>query len=357
MLEQVVSRHDPHFDVARARLAVGRDGFIYLANGGPKGGYVLRVSPDGKERAGGVVGYSAQAVAANKDGVVATAEGHFAHRVAFWGKGVAELGNVPDFLVSDTVQWNAPSDICAGPSGDFYGIDQHRLRVLRVKAPNVLAEAYSLEQTGEKSKGATIGLRVDEERKRFITAWHSGNIWVTGFDGKPLWSVKLRPVGETPGGYDLDASGHMHVIAGGTEVKIFDVDGKPAGTVKLKVDPSRKESIHDLRVLGDWYAVKRGDSKTLFELYSRANGDLIRAVPADVEVLSATYDSPVWTAGSTVPFTLRFDAGPRPTKPNFHVFMRPLGIPEFTRPHLRVRHALGAEGLPRTVPGPRHARH
>jgi outer membrane protein assembly factor BamB len=330
VLEQIVSRHDPHFEVARARLSVGQDGNVYLANGGPKGGYVLRVSPDGRERSGGVVGYSTQAVAASKDGTVATAEGHFAHRVAFWGKGVAPLGHVPDFLVSDTVQWNAPSDVCAGSSGDFYGVDQHRLRVLRVTPPDKLAEAYSLEQTGEKSKGGTLGLRVDEARKRFVTAWSSGVIWVTGFDGKPLWSLKLRPAGETPGGFDLDADGKLYVLTGGNDVKVFDLAGKPAGEVKLKSDPARKpQAIHDLRVLGDQFIIKRTDPATLFEVYDRAGGDLVRRVPADVEILTAKYPSPVWTSGKPVPFEIKFDAGSRPTKPNFRVWARSLGVPEF----------------------------
>jgi hypothetical protein len=332
VLEQVISRQDPHFDVARARLSVGRDGYIYLANGGGKGGYVLRVSPDGRERSGGVVGYSTQAVAVSKDGTIATAEGHFAHRVAFWDKGIAPLGHVPDFLVSDTVQWNAPSDVSAGLSGDFYGIDQHRLRVLRVTPPNKLAEAYTLEQIGEKSRGGTLGLRVDEERKRFVTAWPGGVIWVAGFDGKPLWSAKMRPAGEPPGGFDLDADGKLYVLAGGVDVKVFDLDGKPSGGVKLKIDTTRKQqSIHDLRILGDQLVIKRSDPTALFEIYDRKSGDLVRRVEADVEILTARYPSPVWTAGKPIPFEINFDAGSRPTKPMFHVWVRPLGVPEFTR--------------------------
>ena len=332
VLEQVVSRHDPHFDVARARLAVGGNGNVYLVNGHGEGGHVLRVSPDGKNRSGGAVGYSAGAVAARKDGTIATAEAHFAHRVAFWDKDFAPLGNVPDFLVNDTVQWNAPSDVAAGDSGHFYAIDQHRLRVLRVAPPDKLAEAYSLEQTGEKSKGGSVGLRVDEKRKRFVTAWSSGVIWAIGFDGKPLWSIKARPVGDVPGGFDLDADGNLHVLTGGPEVvKAFDPDGKPAGEVKLKPGPARKPyPIHDLRVLDGQFVVKWADPTTLFEVYDRKTGDLVRRVAADVEVLTVRYPSPVWTAGASVPLEIGFDAGGRPTKPKFRVFLRPLGVPEFT---------------------------
>jgi outer membrane protein assembly factor BamB len=331
VLEQVVSRHDPHFDVARARLAVGRDGNVYLANGHGNGGRVLRVTPDGKRRSDGAVGYSTMAVAARKDGTVATAEAHFPHRTAFWGAGFAPLGHVPDFLVSDTVQWNAPSDVAAGDSGDFYAVDQHRVRVLRVAPPDKLAEAYSLESTGEKSKGGSVGLRVDEKRKHFVTAWSSGTVWASGFDGKPLWSIKARPVGETPGGFDLDADGTLHILTGGPEiVKAFDLDGKPAGEVKLVPDAARKPyPIHDLRVLDGSFIVKRSDPTTLFEVYDRKSGTLVRRVAADVEVLTVRYPSAVWTAGVPVPLEIGFQAG-RPTKPKFRAFLRPLGVPEFT---------------------------
>src|SRR5579871_4447753 len=89
VLEQVISRHDAALDVAHARLAVGRDGCIYLGSPHKPEGYVLRVSADGRTRIGGKVGYSFTAVAANRDGIVATSEAHFAHRTAFWDKDLA----------------------------------------------------------------------------------------------------------------------------------------------------------------------------------------------------------------------------------------------------------------------------
>jgi WD40 repeat protein/sugar lactone lactonase YvrE len=331
VLEQVVSRHDPHFDVAQARLCVGRDGDIYLASGGKTAGYVLRVTADGQTRTGRHVGYSTQAVAVNKAGVIATAEGHFAHRIAFWGRESASLGHVADYLVGDQVQWNAPADVCAGQSGDFYGVDQHRLRILRVSAPDKQAEAYSLELTGEQSRGGLVGLRVDEERKRFVTAWPSGTIWATSFAGKPLWSLRLKPAGEQRGGFDLDAAGNLYVCSGGTEVKVFDVEGRAVGDVKLKSPGTFKPlPLQDLRILGKHIVIKRLDPKVLFEVYDRESGEWVRRVNADVEVLTARYPSPVWSAGKSVPFVIQFDAGSRPTRPRFQVWLRPLGVPEFT---------------------------
>jgi len=332
VLEQVVSRHDPSLNVAQARLAVGLDGNIYLGSPHGNGGYVLRLSPDGRARTGGKVGYSLTAVAANRDGVVATSEAHFAHRTAFWGKDFSSLGHVPDFLVSDTVQWNAPSDVCAGESGSFYAIDQHRIRILKVTPPDKLAAAISLDQLGVQSKGATVGLRVDEKQQRFLVAWPGGTLWAVGFDGKPLWNIKVHPAGEPPGGFDLSPDGKVYVISGGQEtLRIFNTDGKPAGEVKLQNDPASKPpSIHDLRVLGNELIVRRADPTTLFEVHDRVTGKWLRSVRADVDVLTARYPSAVWTASRSIPFEISFDSGPRLTKPRFRVFLRPLGVPEFT---------------------------
>jgi hypothetical protein len=52
VLEQVVP-HDPALNVAQARLGVGLDGNIHLGSPHAKGGYVLRVSPDGRILSGG----------------------------------------------------------------------------------------------------------------------------------------------------------------------------------------------------------------------------------------------------------------------------------------------------------------
>lgn len=330
VLEQVVSRHDPHFKVAAARLAVGRDGNIYLGNGSPQGGYVLRVSPDGKTRFGGTVGYSLTSLAASKDGTVATSEAHFSHRVAFWGRDFTALGNVPDFLVNDQVQWNAPSDIVAGEAGDFFGIDQHRLRILRVQAPDKLVTSYSLAGTGEQSRGSGVAFRVWEAGERFVTAWHRGIIHAISFDGTELWSIQVRPAGENMGAFDLDEAGRLYVLSAGDTVRVFDADGKPAGEVKLQPEPRGKLApVTDLRILGGELIVKRSAPDTLFEAYDRSTGALLRRVEADVETLRVAYPAPVWTAGQNLPFDIQFRAPRQTVKPRLRVWLRPLGIPEF----------------------------
>lgn len=345
VLEQIVSRHDPHFQIAAARMTVGRDGNIYLGNGASDGGYVLRVSPDGKERLGGTVGYALTSVAAGKDGTLATAEAHFSHRVAFWGRDFSSLGNVADFLVSDVVQWNAPSDVEAGESGDFYGIDQHRNRILRVQAPDKLVTSYSLDALGEKSNGGGVAFRVSEAGKRIVTAWPRGTIHALGFDGKPLWSIQGRPAGENLGGFDLDDEGNLYLLAGGDVVKIFDGSGKPTGEAKLLPDArAKRHPVTDLRIRAGELIVKRSAPDTLFEVYDRNTGALVRRIAADVEALSVTYPSPVWTAGKPIPFAVNFDPGERSARPRFRVWLRPLGVPEFRELPLKGGLVVGAAG-------------
>jgi hypothetical protein len=130
-LEQIISREDPFFRCQEARLVVGRDGKVYLCSGGNRS-FVLRLGLDGSGKSGGAVEYAAHSATANRDGVVATANGHFAHKVALYGPDFARGGAADEFLVNDQVGWDAPAHVEAGAGGDFYAIDQHRDRILKV---------------------------------------------------------------------------------------------------------------------------------------------------------------------------------------------------------------------------------
>ncbi|GAB3416297.1 hypothetical protein GCM10027569_38810 [Flindersiella endophytica] len=276
----------------------------------------------------GKVGYSAAAITANADGVIATAEVHFPHQIALWGTDFGPIGRATDFLTSDEVGYAAPSDVQAGLSGDFYGIDQYRLRVLRLQPAGGVAAAYSLAQLGEPRPAGAVGLRVLEDQARLYTAWPSGKVWVSGFDGTPLWSAAARPAGDMFGGFDLDAEGRLHVLSSANLLQIFDTAGVSAGTLTL-TGGTQAKAVTGLRVHGSELVVKRADPTTLFEVYDANTGALLRSVPADVERLRVTYPSAVCTAGSPVPLTISFDAGSWRTNPQLRAWIRPLGVPEF----------------------------
>src|SRR5262249_46210829 len=90
-LNQVLSREDPAFRCEMARLTVGRDGMLYLCSGG-NDSHVLRLTREGKLKLGSKVVYAAHNATANADGVVATANAHFAHKVTLYDAAFKQTG-------------------------------------------------------------------------------------------------------------------------------------------------------------------------------------------------------------------------------------------------------------------------
>ncbi|MEU1378078.1 PQQ-binding-like beta-propeller repeat protein [Streptomyces triculaminicus] len=354
-LEQIVSRHDPKFDVANARLGLGRDGKIYLADSGqsPGDGRALRVAADGSTPRAGEVGYAVLAITANAAGVIATAEAHIHPRVAFWDAEFNLLGHVDEFTDNDAVGFAAPSAIEAGASGDFYAVDQYALRVLRLTRSGVVA-AFDLGRLGVTTRFGTVGLRVAEDRSRLYTLWPgpSGVVWASEFDGRPLWSVPAGPAGtDRRGLFDLDGDGRLHVLSDAREVRIYDLDGRRTGSVTLALPDSRP--VTELRLRDGKYFVKRSDPTTLFEVYDQRTGAPFRPpVPADVERLTVSYSDEVWEAGRPVPLTIRHERGRWRDEPRFRVWWRPLGVPEFTE----LRHSGGSVTPPVDARGLYHLR-
>ena len=319
-----VSREDPLLNVQAARLAVGRDGRVYLWSDK----YVLRVNRDGTGKVGGEVTYALTAATANADGVIATGNGHFNHSVNLWSPKFERLGAVSDFLNNDKVQYFAPSDVQAGAGGDFYGLDENRNRILRVTAPGRLVTTYPLAGMGEDLTGKIARFRVWEGGKQFYVLCPSGTLRVLDFDGKPLWSVK-GGVSERRGGFDVDEAGRLLVLEdSGDVVKVFDPDGAPAGELKLRMG-ERKGRVSDLRVFGDDVLVRRPDPVELFQVYDRKTGELRRVVRADVEKLTFTLSSEVWTAGDDIPVRIGVEAEGRTVRPAWRPWWRPLGGVEF----------------------------
>lgn len=345
ILEQVVSRYDPGFDVAGAQLGLGRDGQAYLVYAGR----VLRTGLDGSSPFAGEAGYSALGATANAAGTIATAEAHFPHRVAFWDAGFGALGHIADFTTNDEQGWNAPSAIEAGESGDFYAIDQYENRALRLNPQGVVA-VYVLPPLGPTVKHGLAGMRVSERRSRLYTSWPSG-VFVTGFDGTRLWDVPVRAAGAHLGGFDVADDGKLYVLVSGNEVRIFDENGGAAGTLTLAL-PDNRYTVSNLRIRGNEIFLKRTDPTTLFEVYDRTTGKPLRRAAADVERLTVSYADPVWAAGKPVPLAITHDSGRWKARPRFRVWTRPLGVPEFTE--LRVDN--GAVTPPAAARGLYHLR-
>src|SRR5581483_224266 len=105
-LERVISREHPSFAVIGAKMAVGRDGLVYLCTSG-KDGYVLRIGRDGSHKSGGSVGSDVANATANADGIVASANMRFEHKLTLYDPNWDIIATFDDFLVNDRVGYAA----------------------------------------------------------------------------------------------------------------------------------------------------------------------------------------------------------------------------------------------------------
>jgi outer membrane protein assembly factor BamB len=335
-LEQVISRENPAFNCPLARLVIGRDGLVYLCSGG-NSSYVLRLTRDGRDKFGGTVVYAAANATANADEIVATANGHFAHKVSLYDKGLHNLAGVDEFLVSDQVGWDAPAHVEAGAGGDFYGIDQHRDRIVRLSPAGKLVKAYPIPHEPASHGGLIQDFRVCEKTEAFYLLTRSGPLRCVGFDGKPRWVFNAGIGWGEPsnaGGFDVDDGGSLYVIERhGDTVKKVSAEGKLLGTLKLQMGDHRpKPTDHgftDLRVRGDDLLLKRQHATELFQRYDLDSGALKGVIGTDHERLTVTFPGEVWTAGQAVPFDIQLTAGERKLRPHWRVWARTLGALDY----------------------------
>ena len=192
-LEQVISREDVNFNCRQAMMTAGRDGKLYFSCVAHDLGFALRVSLDGKEKYGKKIIYAVSNVTANSDGVVASANGHFAHKVTLYDAALDQTGQVSDFLVSDSAGWDAPAHVEAGASGDFYGVDQHRDRIVRLSAAAKVVRIYPIPREPAEGGGQIENFRVCEKQDAFYILTRNNTLRCVGFDGKTRWKATAKP--------------------------------------------------------------------------------------------------------------------------------------------------------------------
>jgi outer membrane protein assembly factor BamB len=285
-LEQIISREHAKFDCTKSRLSVGVDGNVYLSSPTSGDGYVLRVSRDGSKKLGGRSPSALGNATANREGVIASANAHFNHAVTLYDTNFRQFAACSDFLVNDTVQWDAPARVEAGASGDFYGLDQHRSRILRIKPDGTIKLVYAL----PKEIKAT-DFRVAEAAELFLVRGRDGDLRAVGFDGQLKWQRKIS------GAFTVDDAGTLLALEGETLAR-FAPTGEPQATIKLPVT-----AVTAIAAFRDELIVKRAHPAELFQVHDLATGRLKRVVESDHERATAEFPSLLWTAGTRIPFT------------------------------------------------------
>ena len=341
ILDRVISRESPLLNCRTARLTVGRDGMIYLASGADGKGYVLRMARDGASKAGGEVVYAMHNATANAGGIIATANAHFNHAVNVYDAVFLHRAAANDFLVNDQVQWDAPLCVEAGAGGDFYGVDQHRNRVLRVGADGKVKAVYPIRAEGEGDWGRVNDLRVCEPQQAFY--WLAGgNLHRTGFDGRKAWSapspVSFRWDVGGHGGWDVDDAGTVYLLeAAGRMLRKLSSAGQPAGEVQLDMGdayPAPAEHVTALRIAAGDAVVKCASETELFQVYDLATGARKHVASIEHERLTVTLPPQPWRPGAALALEVQFSkngrACPPESQPRWRVWAAPWGTSDWT---------------------------
>lgn len=327
-LEQIISHEHPDFQILRARMTVGRDGFVYIGNAGVRG-YVLRLKADGAEKTGATINYATSAIAANADGILANSAGHFTHAVLFYNKNLQQFAANSDFLVSDAVGWDAPMWMEGGASGNFYAVDQHRNRMVRLDAAGKMLSSYPMVADGEAKWPRAEQFRVNEAGQAFL--WLSGGqLRLVGFDGKTKWTQPSDIAGESysgfNGSFDIADDGTIYLLSrDSNQLKKISLAGKALGTITLQMGEivPGKYPVSDVRVFGNKVFIKRKHETELYQSFDLATGARQAVVEIDYERLRVEYPAELWSAGSEIPFNIDFTANGKAASPHWRVWARP----------------------------------
>lgn len=334
--EQIISREHPAFRCENSRLNVGRDGNLYWVSGGSES-YLLRTKADGTEPLGGPVVYAARGCAANRDGITATANAHFAHAVNFYDARFNRVGTANEFLVSDQVGYGAPSSVEAGASGDFYACDPYRDRILRLGPSGKVLRGYSFPRDPALKQRPIDEFRVCEKTESFVLLRVTGPLICQGFDGQVRWTLATSLYsgdGSLRGGFDLDDSGNLYVIEPKSDVvQVFDAAGKPLREIKLDGQKERpkpdERNWSDLRVDDGKLYLRRRHATELARVFSTETGEMQPVIEARHQRLTVTIPDRVWQAGGEVPFSAALTGDEGIAAPRFRVWARPFGELEY----------------------------
>ena len=294
-LERIVPREDPKFDCASAVIAVGQDGLVYLQSGG----HVLAVTPDGgRRREGDVVLDGCHNATANAAGVLATANAHFQHAVYFYDGEFEKTAACAEYKPKN---YDGPTRVEAGLSGDFYGLDRDETRVLRMSPAGGIVKVLGYPAT----MARVTDMRVAERAGAVYLLADDNRVHCVGFDGVVKWQREVSFGWHRA--WTVDDSGGL-VVCRGEVLLRWGADGEPLPELTLAAGDGSKAPVTGIAFAGPQIVVKRADPRELFAVHDARTGGFIRSVPAAHERATAELPGLVWTAGESVRLAIRTEA-------------------------------------------------
>lgn len=285
--KEIKSQEQPAYNNSLATMTVGRDGLVYLCCSGSGHSFLLRMTREGKVKFFGDAGHAASNATADAKGTIATANVHAEHSVTLWDNAANLLGKVTEFLVNDQVGYDAPCHVEAGASGDFYGLDRYRDRILRINANGDVVKIYSFKNEPADKAGVIEDFRVCEKNEAFYLRPSSGPLRCIGFDGKTRWTYDGKISSGWPrnqGSFDVDDNGALYVIElRGTALKRVSPKGEPLDNLDLEMGDDHwpgpsDPGFTDLRVYDMELLIRRIHDTEVFQRYNLATGVLKQVV-------------------------------------------------------------------------------
>jgi hypothetical protein len=288
----------PVFKNEAATIRLGLDGRVYLSSGT----LFLRCNRDGDDLVAAPPGSSVINATANADGIIAAAYAHFAKNVTLYDPGFNVLGR---FSRISEAGFRAPAGVAAGPSGDFFALDQGRDQIIRFHPDGIRCGVYQIPREPAGPAGELARFRLCEKTQTLYVVDRSPLIRCFRFETsafrstcRKLWEIPVEGTLEAGcelfhgyGGFDVDEDGILYVLKKtGDSVQSYDSQGRPLKTWKPQWGdraPSAQEFVSGLQVSRGEAFVHRHHPTELFQRYQLASGKLekVALVPPDYAAL------------------------------------------------------------------------
>ena len=282
------------FNCTIATLTVGRDGRVYMTSLGPGNeGQLLRIGRDGTEGELATIGPILYNATANAQGVIGVDCVHFSRRMMLLDR---DFGLIGAMIKIEGFTNASPARVEAGPSGDFYVLDDVADRIVRCRPDGVRCGTYEILREPAGPAGQLRDFRVCEKTRTLYVHNQTGAIRCFSFDSpdwkvrcKKLWSI-VSPVswgkphiGGGSGGFDVDEDGTLFVTDKfGENIKRYDVRSRPLPEIRLQLGAQRpsdtERGFRSLSIFRNEVLLKRMHPTELFQRYELPSGKLRKVV-------------------------------------------------------------------------------
>ncbi len=282
------------FNCNIATLTVGRDGMAYMTSLGPGNeGQVMRMTRDGTQRECAAIGPILYNATANAQGIIAVDCVHFSRRVMLLDPSFGLIGAM---IKIEGFTNASPAHVEAGPSGDFYVLDDVADRIVRCRSDGVRCGTYFVPREPGGPTGQLRDFRVCEKTRTLYVYNQAGTIRCFSFDSpdwkvhcKKLWSIDSlvgwgEPhIGGGSGGFEVDEDGVLYVTDKcGETIRRYDIRCTPLPPIKLQLGARQpavtERGFRSMSIYKNEVLLKRMHDTELFQRYDLQTGKLLNVV-------------------------------------------------------------------------------